>query len=205
MTSSSRLWDLQSADTEIKRTSAALRVTSPACNLMPQDRDMLSSVALDASPVRTPLGIITVCSNIPQPISTPTNHTIYDLILCGSVAGPFLLITALLPHMLVVALMAFAEIWAHIVVKTLRANLRRQSISGAGNSFGSRGSITCSLQLGRHNISRNNLASWSLTRGTLGKSGRIVRRTLLTSWALSATPARSVVPRSLESLDESVV
>ena len=126
---------------------------------------MLPAIALDASPAGTPLGIITVCNYVLQPVSPPTNYTIYDPILCGSVAGVSLTITALLPHMLVVSLMAFAEIWAHIVVKTLQANLRRQSISGAGNSFGSRGSITCSLQLGRNNISRDNPASWSLTLG----------------------------------------
>ena len=204
MTTPSRLWDQQSAGTEMRRTGAALRFTRSACNLLPQDKDMLPAIALDASPAGTPLGIITVCNYVLQPVSTPTNYTIYDPILCCSVTGPFLLITALLPHMLVVSLMAFAEIWAHIVVKTLRANLRRQRISGAGNSFGSRGSITCSLQLGRHNISRNNLASRSLIIGTLGKwkNCNAYPADIL---GISATPARSVAPRSLESLDESVL
>ena len=58
-----------------------------------------------------------------QLISTPANDTIHDLILSGSLASPLLLITAFLPYVLVVSLMAFTEILAHIVVKTLRANL----------------------------------------------------------------------------------
>lgn len=58
-----------------------------------------------------------------QLTSTPANDTIHDLILSGSLASPFLLITAFLPHVLVVSLMAFTKILAHIVVKTLRANL----------------------------------------------------------------------------------
>lgn len=58
-----------------------------------------------------------------QLTSTPANDTIHDLILSGSLASPFLLITAFLPYVLVVSLMAFTKILAHIVVKTLRANL----------------------------------------------------------------------------------
>ena len=56
-------------------------------------------------------------------ISTPANHAIYDLILSSSLAGAFLLITALLPHMLVISLMAFTEVWVCIMVKSLGANL----------------------------------------------------------------------------------
>lgn len=84
---------------------------------------MLSSVALSVFWIHTPLCVITVITNIPQSISTPANHTIHNLILCTSLAGPFLLITALLLHMLVVSLMAFTNVLVHVVMKTLRANL----------------------------------------------------------------------------------
>ncbi len=86
-----------------------------------------------------------VDTDMPQPISTSANHTIHDLVLCGSLACPFLLITALLPHMLVVPLMAFTEIWVAVMVETFGANLGRQGITRTGDDFGLRGGVACTL------------------------------------------------------------
>ena len=86
-------------------------------------REMVSLLALFTDLVCMPSFVATVCTEISQPILTTTNHTIYDLILSGSLAGPFFLITALLPHMFVISLVTFTKILAHIVVKTFRADL----------------------------------------------------------------------------------
>ena len=73
-------------------------------------------------PVHALRCITTICIDISQRISTSANHTIYDLIFSSSFAGAFLLITALLSHMLVISLMAFAGVLVYIVVKSLGAN-----------------------------------------------------------------------------------
>ena len=84
---------------------------------------MVSSSALPFCPVRALRCMTTIGNGISHPISTSANHAIYDLILISSFAGAFLLITTLLPHMLVISLMAFTEVLVYIMVKSLRANL----------------------------------------------------------------------------------
>ena len=140
--------NLQSACTNLTGAIRALQSRSASPNAT-MGRDTVSSAALPAHPLRMLRSLTTSYTDIAQPISAPTNHTIYDLIFCGSLAGPFLLITTFLSHMFVVSLMAFTKILAHIVVKTLRTNLRRQSITCAGNDFGGRGSIACGLRRDR--------------------------------------------------------
>ena len=80
---------------------------------------MVSSSALLTCPVCALRHITTICTDISQPILTSANHAIYDLIFSSSLAGAFLLIAALLPHVLVVSLMAFTEVWVCIMVKSL--------------------------------------------------------------------------------------
>ena len=57
--------------------------------------------------------------DILQPMLTAADDTIHDRIFRGSLASLFLLITTLLPHMLVISLVAFAEILAQVIMKTL--------------------------------------------------------------------------------------
>ena len=62
------------------------------------------------------------CLVSPTETSASPNNSIHNLIFHRSFACSFLLIAALLSHVLVVSLMAFAEVSADVVVKTLRAN-----------------------------------------------------------------------------------
>ena len=70
----------------------------------------------------TTLCIITVMIDTLYSISTPANHAVQNFILCGSLASPLLLITALLFHMLIISLMAFTAVLVHVVVQTFRTN-----------------------------------------------------------------------------------
>ena len=54
--------------------------------------------------------------------STPTNDTVYNFILGCSLTSFVLHITSLLPHMLVISSMTFAQIWVGRVLKTLAAH-----------------------------------------------------------------------------------
>ena len=79
-------------------------------------------------------------------VSASSNNSMYNLIFHRSIACSFLLIAALLSHVLVVSLMTFAEVLVDVVVKTLRANLRRQGVTRTRNSFRNGGGISCGLQ-----------------------------------------------------------
>ena len=60
-----------------------------------------------------------------QVSSAAADHAIHNLILCGSLTGPFLLITALLPHMFIISLMTFTKVWIAVGVEAFGSDFCR--------------------------------------------------------------------------------